>query len=100
MLSHLYGGGLQANQPKDHNRESNRQKPTRTIADISDHVKNVMDKEPRCISTPLHKVAIAIVQVIKREKLEGPTKDSLDEIIMYIQGKEKKEWQRSKSKPA
>ena len=44
--------------------------------------------------TPLHRIVLALAWVIKKEKLDKSTKESLDEIITYMQDKEAKEQQR------
>jgi hypothetical protein len=63
--------------------------------DLPDTDKNKSDGALKRIYSPLHKIAIALAQIIIKEKLEGTIKESLDEIISYIQSEEMREQQKS-----
>jgi hypothetical protein len=64
--------------------------------DLPDTDKNESDGAPKRIHSPLHKIAITLAQTIIKEKLEGTIKESLDEIISYIQSEEMREQQKSR----
>ena len=53
--------------------------------------KSLQAKDAGQKPTPLHKIAIALVRIIKKEKIDNSTKEALDEIITYIQGEEENE---------